>query len=293
MVPEIPSPNDPHLRHMRRLFLAVITGSFLFLIPWIAYLSASLPSHHEVDQWRLAWVGFDGALIVAIGVTALCAWRRRQIFIPWAIVTATLLCCDAWFDIVLDWNSDELLGSVVTAVVAELPLAALLLYVARKMLRLTVTVAWQQAGREGPVPPLSRLPLMVLQGEGQEVGRGRGGPRHDRPGDPLGGRPHPDGGTGDAHDPRQQPRDGAPTDGRDARDPHAPHTPYDLPAPHDTDEPSGRNGHGPHVPHGAHRTDPDGEDRRARDARREDAGHEATDREQPDDDRRHPPRRSA
>ncbi|MCL2554379.1 MAG: hypothetical protein FWE15_12055 [Actinomycetia bacterium] len=177
MLPEIPSMDDPHVRHLRRLFLAVVTGSFLFLIPWIAYLSVSLPSHHEVNQWRLAWVGFDGALIAAIGVTAVCAWRRRQIFIPWAIVTATLLCCDAWFDIVLDWNSDELIGSVITAVVAELPLAFLLLYVARKVLRLTVTIAWEQAGRSGPVPPLSRLSLLVLQED--EEGAPPGGDEED------------------------------------------------------------------------------------------------------------------
>ncbi|WUH94932.1 hypothetical protein OG900_35495 [Streptomyces sp. NBC_00433] len=162
MQPEVPSPNDPHVRHMRAMFLAVITGSFLFLIPWIAYLSVSLPTHRTVANWRYAWVGFDGALIVALGVTALCAWRRLQIFIPWAVATATLLCCDAWFDIVLDWNSDDLTGAVVTAVAAELPLAALLLYAARKMIRLTVTIAWRRAGRCGPVPPLSRLSLIVL-----------------------------------------------------------------------------------------------------------------------------------
>ncbi|MEE4542354.1 hypothetical protein V2S66_10315 [Streptomyces sp. V4-01] len=162
MLPHVPSPHDPHLRTMRRMFLAVVTGSFLFLIPWIGYLSTSLPTHREVDQWRLAWVGFDVMLIVALGVTALCAWRRLQIFIPWAIATAALLGCDAWFDIVLDWNTGDLTGSILTAVFAELPLAALLLFVARRMIRLTLIVAWYHAGRSGPVPPLSRLSLLVL-----------------------------------------------------------------------------------------------------------------------------------
>jgi hypothetical protein len=174
MLTEVPSPHDPHVRHLRRMFLAVVTGSFLFLIPWIGYLSVSLPNHHEVDQWRFAWVGFDGALIAAIGVTALCAWRRLQIFIPWAIVTATLLCCDAWFDIVLDWNSDELTGAILAAVLAELPLAALLVYVARKMIRLTLLIAWHRAGRTGPVPPLSRLTLIKLTAAAQHEGD-----RHD------------------------------------------------------------------------------------------------------------------
>ena len=159
---EVPSPHDPHLRQLRRMFLAVVTGSFVFLIPWIGYLSASLPTHRVVSQWKFAWVGFDVALILAIGITAFCAWRRLQIFIPWAIITATLLCCDAWFDIVLDWNSNDLTGAVLTAAFAELPLAALLLYVARKMIRLTVIIAWHRAGRTDTVPPLSRLTLLVL-----------------------------------------------------------------------------------------------------------------------------------
>jgi hypothetical protein len=176
MPSEVPPLHDPHVRHLRRMFLAVVTGSFLFLIPWIGYLSVSLPTHREVDQWRLAWVGFDGALIAAIGITALCAWRRLQIFVPWAMVTATLLCCDAWFDIVLDWNSDELTGAVLTAAFAELPLAALLLYVARRMIRLTVVIAWRRAGRTGPVPPLSRLSLIVLTDEEHRARTRAGGP---------------------------------------------------------------------------------------------------------------------
>ncbi|WP_225846638.1 hypothetical protein [Streptomyces sp. HPF1205] len=191
MVTEVPSPRDPHVRHMRRIFLAVVTGSFLFLIPWIGYLSASLPDHHEVDQWRLAWVGFDGALIVVIGVTALCAWKRLQIFIPWAMISATLLCCDAWFDIILDWNTGELTGAILTAAFAELPLALLLFYAARKMIRLTVLIAWQQAGRGAPVPPLSRLSMGVLTSEDEfdaewprqagEHDKGYGGPDAPRP----------------------------------------------------------------------------------------------------------------
>lgn len=201
MLPEVPSPNDPHVRHMRAMFLAVITGSFLFLIPWIAYLSVSLPTHRTVANWRYAWVGFDAALIVVLGITALCAWRRLQIFIPWAVASATLLCCDAWFDIVLDWNSDDLTGAVITAAVAELPLAALLLYAARKMIRLTVAIAWRRAGHRGPVPPLSRLSLIVLadhdpardrgDDQGGDDGRDRGGDGgrdRDRGGGPRSGR---------------------------------------------------------------------------------------------------------
>lgn len=203
MLSEFPSPHDPHVRHLRHLFLAVVTGSFLFLIPWIGYLSVTLPDHHEVSQWRFAWVGFDGALIAALGVTALCAWRRLQIFIPWAVITATLLCCDAWFDVVLDWNGG-LSAAVLSAVCAELPLAALLVYVARKMIRLTVIIAWHRGGRPEPVPTLSRMTLVKLAAEESErerpcplpaegPRRGAVHPRAARPGPharPGGAQPH-------------------------------------------------------------------------------------------------------
>ncbi len=158
--------NHPAAVHLRRLFLAVVTGSFVFLIPWIVYLATSLPSRHEVSQWDVAWVGFDCFLVAAIGMTALWAWLRRQIFIPWAIVTATLLCCDAWFDIVMDWNTPGLYISLLTAGLGELPLAALLFYVARRLIRLSVASAWAQ-GREGEPPRrLSQIGLVRRTEEG-------------------------------------------------------------------------------------------------------------------------------
>lgn len=154
------TPSHPAAVHLRRLFLAVVTGSFVFLIPWVVYLATSLPSRHEVSQWDVAWVGFDFFLIAAIGMTALWAWLRRRIFIPWAIVTATLLCCDAWFDIVLDWNTPDLPVSLLTAGVGELPLAALLFYVARRLIRLTMAAAWAQQG--AGEPPLISMRRLLL-----------------------------------------------------------------------------------------------------------------------------------
>jgi len=153
------TPSHPAAVHLRRLFLAVVTGSFVFLIPWVVYLATSLPSRHEVSQWDVAWVGFDFFLVAAIGMTALWAWLRRRIFIPWAIVTATLLCCDAWFDIVLDWNTPDLPVSLLTAGLGELPLAVLLFYVARRLIRLSIAAAWAQRG-EGAPPRISMRSLL-------------------------------------------------------------------------------------------------------------------------------------
>ncbi|WP_216896512.1 hypothetical protein [Nocardia alni] len=159
------APNHPAAVHLRRLFLAVVTGSFVFLIPWIVYLATSLPSRQEVRQWDVAWVGFDCFLVAAIGMTALWAWLRRRIFIPWAIVTATLLCCDAWFDVVMDWNTSDLYVSLLTACLGELPLAALLFYVARRLIRLSVAEAWAE-GHEGEPP--RRLSQIGLLGKTEE-----------------------------------------------------------------------------------------------------------------------------
>ena len=47
--------------------------------------------------------------------------------------TATLLCCDAWFDVLLDWASPDRWTSVAMAVGAELPIAGLLLLRARML----------------------------------------------------------------------------------------------------------------------------------------------------------------
>ncbi|MGW5105696.1 hypothetical protein [Nocardia sp. NPDC004123] len=151
----------PHAAAMRRILLTVVTGSLVFLIPWIAYLSVSLPSERQVSQWDIAWVGFDFALVGAIGMTAWHAWRRRQVFIPWAMITGTLLICDAWFDIVLDWNSPDLWFALLSAGIGELPLAALLFYAARRLLRLTIERAWALTGHTGPAPRVSRVELLT------------------------------------------------------------------------------------------------------------------------------------
>ncbi|WP_162958536.1 hypothetical protein [Nocardia yunnanensis] len=157
-------PSHPRARSMRWILLTVVTGSLVFLVPWIGYLSVSLPSERQVDSWDIAWVGFDFALAAGIGMTAWNAWRRRQVFIPWAMITGTLLVCDAWFDIVLDWNSPDLWFAVLSAGIGELPLAALLFYASWRVLRLTIERAWAMTGHTGPAPRLSRIQLGVTTG---------------------------------------------------------------------------------------------------------------------------------
>jgi hypothetical protein len=111
------------------------------LIPWTLYLTFSLPSRHVTLHYDLAWVGFDIALACAFAATTLAALRRSHWLVPFAAVTATMLCCDAWFDIVTSRAGGEMWEAVAEAVFAELPLAALcafIVYDAESFLAATV-----------------------------------------------------------------------------------------------------------------------------------------------------------
>ncbi len=99
------------------------------LVPWTLYLTFTLPSRHVTFHYDLAWVGFDVALASAFAATTLAALRRSHWLVPLAAVTATMLCCDAWFDIVTSQGGDDTWQAVAEALFAELPLAALCAFI--------------------------------------------------------------------------------------------------------------------------------------------------------------------
>lgn len=144
----------------RLRFVLFVVGCCLVLIGWIVLLAATLPINYVTRQWRLAWIGFDVALLVGLALTGWAAWRRRQLVILTALVTATLLCADAWFDVLLSWGSSEQWQSIASAVLVELPLAALLLGVAHRGLRLTIHAVWTVTGQDGKEPTLPKMPLL-------------------------------------------------------------------------------------------------------------------------------------
>ena len=77
------------------------------------------------------------------------------------IMTGTLLVADAWFDLTLSYGSSGFTMSVVSAVLAEFPLAFILFAGARRLIRVTVQTVMRLAGIDGPVPPLWRVPLLA------------------------------------------------------------------------------------------------------------------------------------
>src|SRR5208337_368544 len=104
----------------------------LALVPGIARVFASAAPLHLVTHWRLAWGGFDMALAALLATTRLALFRRSALAEVLAAMTATLLCCDAWVDVLSSVGQGT--GATVIAIgeaaLVELPLAALFAWVA-------------------------------------------------------------------------------------------------------------------------------------------------------------------
>jgi hypothetical protein len=146
----------------RKIFLAGIVVCCIVLAIWIGVLAVTLPRGYRAGGWRGAWVGFDLAELGAFVVTGWAAWKRRQILIMCLVVLATLLCCDAWFDVVLNARTKGFLFSLLSALLVELPLAAGAILLARRLLRTTNAMLLRSQGVCGPVPGLRKIPLAAV-----------------------------------------------------------------------------------------------------------------------------------
>ena len=111
------------------------------LIPWTLIYITQLPDRHTAKHWSLAWVGFDLALCLALGLTAWSALRERALLIVGLIVSSTLLVCDAWFDVATSLDTSEEGITLVTALAIELPLAIYFAVLAYRYLRTAIRVS--------------------------------------------------------------------------------------------------------------------------------------------------------
>jgi hypothetical protein len=133
---------DPaELSRMRRLRLRVIIGGSIVMIPWIVYLSVTLPQKYVAHNWDVTWVGFDVLLVGFMLATAVLGYLRRQLLLLTAFTTGVLLICDAWFDLTTAGPNDFWL-SAATALLLEVPLALLMITGAQRIMRLTLTRLW-------------------------------------------------------------------------------------------------------------------------------------------------------
>lgn len=141
----------------------------LALAPGIARVFASAPPLHLAIHWRLAWGGFDVALAVLLAATGLALFRRSALAEVLAAMTATLLCCDAWLDVLSSagQGTGATVISIGEAAFVELPLAALFTWVAVRFARSVAEArpALQRAGfrirQRRLVPPAGDAALLL------------------------------------------------------------------------------------------------------------------------------------
>ncbi|MDM4141527.1 MULTISPECIES: hypothetical protein [Mycobacterium] len=133
---------DPEfLARVRRIRLSLMIGGSMAMVPWLGYLSVTLPENYVAHNWPITWVGFDVLLVGFMLTTAVLGYLRRQLLVLAAFTTGVLLICDAWFDLMTAGPKDIWL-SVITALLIEVPLAIFLITSAVRILRLTMMRLW-------------------------------------------------------------------------------------------------------------------------------------------------------
>jgi hypothetical protein len=142
------------LDRMRRIRLSLMIGGSIAMIPWLAYLSVTLPENYVAHNWPATWLGFDALLVGFMVATAVFGYLRRQVLLLAAFTSGVLLICDAWFDLMTAGPHDIRL-SVITALGIELPLAIFMITGALRIMRLTMMRLW----RLDPGMSLVKLPL--------------------------------------------------------------------------------------------------------------------------------------
>jgi hypothetical protein len=159
---DLPHPRlEPEQIRRRQIGMVVMLVICVFLTAWIVLLMRTLPSQYTSRHWRGVWVGLDIAELAGFAATAWAAWHQRQVVVFCMVFTGTLLLADAWFDLMLDAGTPGFTTSIISALFAEIPLALVLFYAARRLVRITVTTVMRLEGFDGPMPPLWRVPLFA------------------------------------------------------------------------------------------------------------------------------------
>ena len=146
---------DPQLLgRIRRIRLGLMIGGSIAMIPWLVYLSVTLPENYVAHNWTATWVGFDVLLVAFMLATAVLGYLRRQLLTLAAFTSGVLLICDAWFDLMTAGPKDIWLA-LVTALLIEVPLAIFMIIGVQRIVRLTMMRFW----RLDPGMRLWQLPL--------------------------------------------------------------------------------------------------------------------------------------
>ncbi|MEV6825313.1 hypothetical protein [Amycolatopsis sp. NPDC051102] len=107
----------------------------LAMIPWVCYLSVTLPASVRDAHWSLAWVGLDSCEALALFATGRFLLRRDSRCVLTAVGTAVLLLVDAWFDVTAAAPGPDLATAIGMAVFVEIPIALVCAVLASRVLR--------------------------------------------------------------------------------------------------------------------------------------------------------------
>jgi len=129
--------------------------------PWLAYLAISLPASPTAWHWKAAWVGLDAMEAAGLVSTGVLLLRRDARASLTAAGTAALLLADAWFDVTTAPPGSGALTSLLMAVLAELPAAALCAGLAIRGLRRPPGGPVGRGQHHRPPFPVEQLPAEI------------------------------------------------------------------------------------------------------------------------------------
>lgn len=152
------------LRGARPGLVLALGAIVLALIPWTAYLSATLPGKHVAHHWDVAWAGFDVFEAAALTATLVALVRRSPHLPVFAAIAGTALLMDAWFDLLTASPGQDRGWALVEAALGELPLAALCYWLAYDSADALVSAATSAASASAAGPPATSPPGQPGQG---------------------------------------------------------------------------------------------------------------------------------
>jgi hypothetical protein len=151
---------DPIRRDDRRRIALVIIAAAILNAIWSLMLLVSLPRTFNARQWELVWVGFDLVLLgPALAWTGWLLYRGRLSAVGWSVACATLLVCDAWFDVTTAIGTSSFLVSALLAVCVELPVAGWFLWVAHRIRHNQLVRIYELLGADPATIHVSEVPI--------------------------------------------------------------------------------------------------------------------------------------
>ncbi|MBR7835764.1 hypothetical protein KDL01_21000 [Actinospica durhamensis] len=121
---------EPLARLVPRWCGTLLLALGVLTLPWTAGLAVMLPSSERSAHYDISWTGFDLLLCGLLLHTGWSIARHRPGGELSAAMTGTLLVVDAWFDVLSAPDAAQLLTASAMALLVELPLAALCLWIA-------------------------------------------------------------------------------------------------------------------------------------------------------------------